>query len=110
LAVEQQWEAFESSRQTIAILTSKLNAHEEKLNRRVATTETAAYKARQVTAPTTNNDDKEKKKNGEESKVLKCGKKGHIAGDCHKKNIRTAIRRNKKRFARMWKRMITTNS
>jgi len=39
-------------------LTSKLNAHEEKLNRRAVTTKTAAYKVQQVTASMmTNNKD-----------------------------------------------------
>jgi len=42
--VEQQWETFESSRQTITTLTTKLNTHKEKLNRRAATTETVAIR------------------------------------------------------------------
>jgi len=71
-------------------LTVKLNAHEEKLNRREATIETAAYRAQQVTAPTTKNNSDKKKKNGDWKKKVKCfgcGKKGHIARDCnHKKD------------------------
>jgi len=58
----KQWEALESLRQTITTLTAKLNAHEEKLNRQAAMTETAAYKAQQVTAQTTKDGDDKKKK------------------------------------------------
>jgi len=93
LAVEQHWEGLESSRRIIAILMAKLNAHEERLNRRTATTETTAYKT-QVTAPATNNNGdkkkKKKKKNDDWKKKVKCfgcRKKGHIACDCsHKKD------------------------
>jgi len=38
---------------------------------------------------TNNGDDKKKKKNGDWTKKVKCfgcGKKGHIARDCHKKD------------------------
>jgi len=87
LIIEQLWEVLEPSRQTIATLTARLNAHEEKLDRR------AAYRAQQVTAPmaTNNGDDKKKKKkkNGDWERKVKCfgcGKKGHIARDCHKKD------------------------
>jgi len=34
LAVEQHWEGLESSKRTIATLTAKFNAHEERLKRR----------------------------------------------------------------------------
>jgi len=77
----------------IATLTAKLNAYEETLNWRAATTEIMAYKAQQVIALTTNNngdDKKKKKKNSDWKKKVKCfgcGKNGHIARDCsHKKD------------------------
>jgi len=40
LVIEQKWKGLEPSRQTIETLTAKLNAHEERLNRREETTET----------------------------------------------------------------------
>jgi len=94
LVIEQLWDGLEPSRRIIETLTTKLNAHEERLNRREKTMETMAYQTRQVTAPTTNNnsDDKKKKKkkNDDWKKKVKCfgcGKKGHIARDySHKKD------------------------
>jgi len=110
----EQWKAFELSRQTIATLTAKLNAHEEKLNQRTATTETAVYRAQQVTAPTTNNngDDKKKKKNGDWKKKVNYfgyGKKGNIAHDYNRNKKRIVVKmtagRKKRRSARMWTRV-----
>jgi len=73
---------------------SRLNAYEERLNRRAATTETTAYNVQQDTTSTTNNngDDKKKKKkkNGDLKKKVQCfeyGKKGYTTRDySHKKD------------------------
>jgi len=43
LVIEQLWEGLEPSRRTIETLIAKLNAHEERLNRREETIETTAY-------------------------------------------------------------------
>jgi len=75
LVIEQLWEALEPSRRTIVTLKPKFNVHEERLNRRAEMTETTAYKARQVTAPTTKNNDDDKKKKKKKNDDWKKNKK-----------------------------------
>jgi len=82
--LEQQWVALESSRQTIAILTVKLRAHEEKS----ASGDDRYSSAQGSIASMTNNNgiDKKKKKNSDWKKKVKCFGCRHNMRDCHKKD------------------------
>jgi len=77
---QQLAKAIEPSRRTIETLTAQLNAHEERLNRRMVTSETMAFKVQIKISKTNNGDDKKKRR-------MITGRRKSNASDAERKNI-----------------------